>query len=319
MAFIGASSHKTACSANYLASEDRPILLAPGNRADLLVKAPSGPLAAPYQVMVEESVTRSGGGTAPLMSVEITGEAPTVLNQTKFIDAAPTLPDFLSDITNEEVISSPTRTLVFDSKGQGAPFQHTLNGDQFNDRTIGVTAFLNTAEEWKVMNTTVQGPVGPGLIDHPFHIHINPFQVVEVFDPNEKIPNPENPGQTVPKYVFEASDLKFPGVQCRLDLNDPGTWKDCHNVMRENRVWWDVFPIPSGRFPTDASGNPIQAAGGDPLVIPGYFRMRSRFVDYPGLYVLHCHILAHEDRGMMTIVQVAPVASGWSPGVYRHH
>jgi len=28
--------------------------------------------------------------------------------------------------------------------------------------------------------------------------------------------------------------------------------------------------------------------------------MRSRFVDYTGQYVMHCHILAHEDRGMMT-------------------
>ena len=30
--------------------------------------------------------------------------------------------------------------------------------------------------------------------------------------------------------------------------------------------------------------------------------MRSRFVDFAGHYVIHCHILAHEDRGMMTIV-----------------
>ena len=41
--------------------------------------------------------------------------------------------------------------------------------------------------------------------------------------------------------------------------------------------------------------------------IPGYFKMRSRFVDFAGLYVMHCHILAHEDRGMMTVVQVAPL------------
>jgi FtsP/CotA-like multicopper oxidase with cupredoxin domain len=42
------------------------------------------------------------------------------------------------------------------------------------------------------------------------------------------------------------------------------------------------------------------------VTVPGFFRMRSRFVDYPGLWVIHCHILAHEDRGMMTIVQVLP-------------
>jgi FtsP/CotA-like multicopper oxidase with cupredoxin domain len=47
-------------------------------------------------------------------------------------------------------------------------------------------------------------------------------------------------------------------------------------------------------------------------VVPGYFKMRSRFVDYAGQYVLHCHILAHEDRGMMTIVQVVPFATPYS-------
>jgi hypothetical protein len=35
--------------------------------------------------------------------------------------------------------------------------------------------------------------------------------------------------------------------------------------------------------------------------------MRSNFVDCAGYYVLHCHILAHEDRGMMTVVEVAPL------------
>jgi FtsP/CotA-like multicopper oxidase with cupredoxin domain len=29
-----------------------------------------------------------------------------------------------------------------------------------------------------------------------------------------------------------------------------------------------------------------------------------RFVDYTGEYVYHCHILAHEDRGMMGTVVV---------------
>jgi FtsP/CotA-like multicopper oxidase with cupredoxin domain len=47
-------------------------------------------------------------------------------------------------------------------------------------------------------------------------------------------------------------------------------------------------------------------------VVPGYFKMRSRFVDYAGRYVIHCHILAHEDRGMMTIVQVVPFATAYS-------
>jgi len=27
---------------------------------------------------------------------------------------------------------------------------------------------------------------------------------------------------------------------------------------------------------------------------------------FPGSYVLHCHMLAHEDRGMMQLVRVVP-------------
>ena len=51
----------------------------------------------------------------------------------------------------------------------------------------------------------------------------------------------------------------------------------------------------------------VNAPDGRTIKVPGYFKMRSRFVDFAGLYVMHCHILAHEDRGMMTVVQVAPL------------
>jgi hypothetical protein len=46
------------------------------------------------------------------------------------------------------------------------------------------------------------------------------------------------------------------------------------------------------------------------VTIPGYFKMRSRFVDYTGQFVLHCHILAHEDRGMMELVEVVQKPMG---------
>ena len=63
-----------------------------------------------------------------------------------------------------------------------------------------------------------------------------------------------------------------------------------------------MFPIPTAR-PTDAATSDHGSAG-QPIIVPGYFKMRSRFVDYTGQYVMHCHILAHEDRGMMTVVEV---------------
>ena len=158
---------------------------------------------------------------------------------------------------------------------------------------------------------------GP-LISHPFHIHINPFQILEVFSPNEQVVTAK--GQTVPKYVF-YDDPKPDDAQCYLDPNDPTTWKDCKNVddPTKPRIWWDVFPIPSGTGATDANNKPINDASGNQIMVPGFFRMRSRFVDYAGQYVMHCHILAHEDRGMMMMVQVTRPGTTVERTLYKHH
>ena len=39
---------------------------------------------------------------------------------------------------------------------------------------------------------------------------------------------------------------------------------------------------------------------------PGKVTIRQTYLDFTGTYVLHCHILAHEDRGMMQRVRVVP-------------
>jgi FtsP/CotA-like multicopper oxidase with cupredoxin domain len=39
--------------------------------------------------------------------------------------------------------------------------------------------------------------------------------------------------------------------------------------------------------------------------------LRSRYEDFDGTFVLHCHILNHEDKGMMELVEITaekPVA-----------
>jgi FtsP/CotA-like multicopper oxidase with cupredoxin domain len=182
---------------------------------------------------------------------------------------------------------------------------HTIDGHKF-DGNVGKVVLLNTAEEWKIENRTVNGAVQqgavtttdpPGVVDHPFHIHINPFQITEFFDPNEVLP-----GTSTYKYVFQAPAGTG---QCLLDINRPETWKPCDPQPKTNLIWWDVFAIPSAR--AVFINNNSQA-----VVVPGYFKMRSRFVDFTGQYVIHCHILAHEDRGMMTVVEVVPFTTAYS-------
>ena len=116
---------------------------------------------------------------------------------------------------------------------------------------------LNTAEEWIIFNYS-------GLT-HPFHIHVNPFQVVEIYTPN-------------------ADNTTTPITQT-VDVND--------------RVWWDTFGVPPASFKTNAQNQTV-------VDQPGYIRIRTRFWDYWGEYVFHCHILIHEDLGMMQNVMVLP-------------
>jgi hypothetical protein len=149
----------------------------------------------------------------------------------------------------------------------------------------------------------------------------------------------------VSKYVFIDPSKPNPPTlltgQCALDPYNDGTWRSMTWVpgthatkgvpakaatcvptpAPKHNIWWDVFPIPSGQtttFPVlDKDGQPvIDPKTNKPKLVkvPGYFKMRSRFVDYAGYYVLHCHILAHEDRGMMTVVEVSP-----APLPYSHH
>jgi FtsP/CotA-like multicopper oxidase with cupredoxin domain len=133
-----------------------------------------------------------------------------------------------------------------DSSKPGAP--PLINGRRFEEGRIDEAMLLDTRQEWTVQNYSA------GLfVRHPFHIHVNPFQVVEVFDPGTM-----------------TEPLKL-----------PQPW-----------IWWDTFPIPLGK--ADSSGK----------VTPGYFKMRTHFADFAGKFVNHCHILAHEDRGMMQLIEV---------------
>jgi FtsP/CotA-like multicopper oxidase with cupredoxin domain len=208
---------------------------APGNRIDLLVQAPSSPGTFPVTF----------GGTL-LFTVKVAQDSgPAIPSPMPFPTKVqfPQMPGFLADVNPGDV--TVRRDLHFKTapatkRGPNPPYPpptHTINGKQYNEGTIDQTMQLGATEEWTLYNDAV----GPA---HPFHIHINPFQVVEMQDPNQN-----------------------GGAAVKL----PRPW-----------IWWDNFGIPPG----------------------GYVKILTRFVDYTGMYVLHCHILGHEDRGMMQLVQV---------------
>jgi FtsP/CotA-like multicopper oxidase with cupredoxin domain len=304
--------------------------LAAANRADLLVQAPDaeGDYNIPIMATVNDLPDTDPSPITTLLTVRVRKDRQRTIDPPMpFIEEKdfPKLPPFLKDIDELIVIERHLRfnTKPFSDRSHVSKAQvppkgtmptHEINDKLYSDGRIDQTMFLDTAETWKVSNKTDN-------IAHPFHIHINPFQIVELFQPNSK----------------EATD---PNGPCYADPTKPETWKACR-PLPQPFVWWDTFAIPTARqevlnctkleecepaairphttcmlFPVprkDKSG--VDMVHQCRVTIPGYFKFKSRFVDFTGQYVFHCHILAHEDRGMMELVQVVPKPT--SP--YSHH
>lgn len=364
---------------NYITRPNN-FLLASGNRIDLLVKAPAFKAGGDnkYNVIIYSTFDPSDRPpqkpNAPqltLLTVEVTANGPNMEFMKE--SEAPKLPEFLRDVTDVNDFPEEQKFQTV-SRNTDPPKTPTGTNQQINgklyDGTVGATGKLNHNAEWKISNEAT------GMA-HPFHIHVNPFQLTEFFSPGSYIDGgaipasarasvtkdsavvsgsadsdfqswfrvgdiiniaggqggtiltiPERTSMTlaqpatatvsnaiytrlIPQYTVDAATIR-PG-QCYLDPKDKETWKPCDKVEPEpamQRVWWDVFPIPSNKTFTTSAGTSVP--------IPGYFKMRTRFADFPGYFVLHCHILSHEDRGMMTVVEVTP---GTPPkkSPYEHH
>jgi Putative multicopper oxidases len=208
--------------------------LAPGNRVDLLVLAPTK--TGQYPV-------KFAGVTFLIVDVRQDPNVKPIATPMPFptVDEFPEQPKFLADLKFSDVhvrrdlhfASNPT-PYPSPSPAYPIPMRHTIDGKQFNGK-VDQTMLLGGTEEWTLYNDNATG------LPHPFHIHINPFQVVE---------------------------MKFNGKD---PVKLPAPW-----------IWWDNFAIPPG----------------------GYVKILTKFVDFTGRYVLHCHFLDHEDRGMMQLVEV---------------
>jgi len=237
-----------------------------GNRADVLVQAPA---------TTGTSAFVSNGRTRFFVKVE-----GTPLNQNPaFPPDWPKIPNYLEDLPKPgpNDVTNPNSPVKFQweagrtnpgrtSPAPGAPPHFMINGKQFGEmgEIVDQCMPLNGLQDWVLENHT--------NIVHPFHIHINPFQVIRIETPT-----------------------------------GDGTYSSY--APADNWVWQDVIGIP----PAIINGS---------TVTPGRITIRQTYLDFIGTFVLHCHILAHEDRGMMQLVRVVPAAAypkGCQDAVPHHH
>lgn len=181
----------------------------------------------------------------------------------RLVDANRDLPaDVLADLrTLDTHVFAPEKPLVGPIDKQvpmvmnvgfagGAP-QFTMNGQTYDPSRIDYTGVLGTTDEWHLTAGANGG--------HVFHIHVNPFEVVDILDPH---------GVS----IYDSSG------NCTAAELATGDRQYCslHGVFLDT-----VF------------------------IKPGYtVVMRTQYKDFTGEFVMHCHVLDHEDAGMMGNVQI---------------
>ena len=94
---------------------------------------------------------------------------------------------------------------------------------------------------------------------------------------------------TVEEWVFRNQSQELHPIH--VHVNDAQVMS-VNGIPQQANSWLDTIPIPYA----------TQNEAG--LSVPGEVVMRLKFRDFIGPYVFHCHILNHEDNGMMTVINV---------------
>ncbi|MEL6493397.1 MAG: multicopper oxidase family protein, partial [Cyanobacteria bacterium J06621_3] len=216
------------------------LILAPGERAEVLVKGDQSPgeyrlLNQPFnpargQVGSGIMGDRMGGmmgspsssRTETVATLSYSKEAKSVPLPTQLIPVA-ALPE--AQTTRQFTLNHGMGRGMAGGMGGGMVF--LINDQAFDHSRVDTQVQLGTIEDWEIINT--------GTMAHPFHVHVNKFQIIS------------RNGEPVPY----------------------AAWKDVVSVSPGERV-----------------------------------KLRMAFRDYAGKTVYHCHVLDHEDLGMMGTLEI---------------
>ncbi|HYI01826.1 multicopper oxidase family protein [Hyalangium sp.] len=136
----------------------------PGYRADVMVRATQEdgrPLAPGTYFLVDEAVPAPAPGHT-LARIEVRGR-PVRMRLPEPKELAPLVP--LRTIEDSEITGE--QTAVFSIDTSVTPPRFLINGQEFNTHNVRKLT-LGAVEEWTVTSQN---------FNHPFHIHVNPFQV----------------------------------------------------------------------------------------------------------------------------------------------
>lgn len=170
------------------------------------------------------------------------------------------------------------------------PTLFMIDGKPYDPDRIDRTLELGAIDDWTLTSD---------FVSHPFHIHVNPFQVLEIRDPFGK-------DVSAPDAVDDCcngTDRTGNRIVDPQFRSMKGVWKD--TLMTKNVSAEDVNPD-------------LIKSTDDPVPTRYTMTVRTHYQRYLGEFVLHCHILDHEDQGMMQNISIA-LPDGRGGTAAAHH
>ncbi|QJP14482.1 multicopper oxidase domain-containing protein [Starkeya sp. ORNL1] len=104
------------------------------------------------------------------------------------------------------------------------------------------------------------------------------------------------------KFLVDGRSFDMNRVDQRVKLGAVEEWTIVNLHFHDH-----IFHIHVNPFElVKVNGEYVPPVWLDTVVLPrnGSITFRSRFLDYPGKFVLHCHMMNHEELGMMQVVEV---------------
>jgi FtsP/CotA-like multicopper oxidase with cupredoxin domain len=242
------------------------LYMAPGQRLDLMVKAPAKP--GTY-ALYDSSIAGNGlpigqlcqasayAAATPILTVSVIDSASEIAynlaipSQTELnkLTAPKTITEAQSPQLPTQGVTYGFTTNTFADKDGGAS---VVNGRVFNPIRSQRDLALNQVDKWAIQSA---------VDTHMFHIHINSFQLVS------------------------RGQLKYPFP----------VWRDTLLVNCAGVAQTGGCSFPGGLTGTNPSGNYGEIV-----------QFLQQPLDYTGSLVEHCHNVNHEDNGMMELVEILP-------------
>ena len=183
------------------------------------------------------------------------------------------------------VSSLPTPT-VLTTTGYSA-YTDLSTATVAENRTVTFTIDPNPAGNGGNSQFQINGEVFPNpQISQPMLNDVEEWTLIN----NSKVPHP---------FHYHVNDVQV------MSMFVPSNNKNIGMVTVTTPQQWyqDVVLVPAAQV--DANGT---------VITPGRVVIRIKNLDFTGSFVYHCHILAHEDRGMMSLNTVQPETPIYATG-----